>query len=209
MHLAQLKREGIEFWFDGDITPGSEIDANVRRAMKAADIFVALASPDYLHSSYCFDKEYSPALRKAARGGIRVVVAILRDCQWKHTRMAAYKALPTDGKPVDHWPRRGDAYEEIVNGLREVIKAVSAVKAGLPPKRRSTASTAPKKPVSPKIASPGAKKPQPARTLKAKPAKAKAKAKPGATKPKSGASTQPRRAVKVRPKKPRGPSPSR
>lgn len=123
-HLIQLKREGVEVWFDGDILPGAEIDPDVRRMLKRADVFVALGSPDYLNSTYCFDTEYGYAIRKAARKQVHVVVALLRACQWRHTRMARYKLLPKDGKPVDQWARRGDAYEDIVEGIRAVVKVV-------------------------------------------------------------------------------------
>jgi hypothetical protein len=123
-HLIQLKREGVEVWFDGDILPGAEIDPDVRRMLKRAHVFVALGSPDYLNSTYCFDTEYGYAIRKAARKQVHVVVALLRACQWRHTRMARYKLLPKDGKPVDQWARRGDAYEDIVEGIRAVVKVV-------------------------------------------------------------------------------------
>lgn len=206
IHLAQLKREGVQFWFDGDIHPGAAIDANVRREMRAADIFVALASPDYLHSTYCFDKEYSPALRKAARGKIKVVVALLRECQWKHTRMAAYKMLPVDGKAVDRWPRRGEAFEDIVNGLRIVIQAVVSEKNYAPASSKPVAAPAPKKPAQRKARPPIAKKAGPSRKTKAKEAKAP---KVGATNPKSRTSSSPRKAVKSRAKRTRAPIPRR
>ncbi len=120
--MAQLHREGVRTWFDGDITPGAELDPNIRRALKGGDIFVALASPNYLASRYCFETEYGFALRKAARKKLFVVVVLLRQCQWRHTRMARYKLLPWDAKPIDQWARRGDAWENIVEGIRAVVK---------------------------------------------------------------------------------------
>ena len=121
-HMAQLHRERVRTWFDGDITPGAELNPNIRRALKQADIFVALASPNYLASRYCFDTEYGFALRKAARKKLFVVVVLLRQCQWRHTRMARYKLLPRDAKPIDQWARRGDAWENVVEGIRVVVK---------------------------------------------------------------------------------------
>jgi hypothetical protein len=123
-HLTQLRREGVNFCFDGDMLPGAEIDPDIRRMLKRADLFLALGSPDYLHSAYCFETEYGYAIRKAARKRVHVVVALIHACQWRHTRMARYKVLPKDGKPVDQWARRGDAYEDIVEGIRAVIKVV-------------------------------------------------------------------------------------
>lgn len=150
-HMAQLRREGVCTWFDGDIVPGAELDPNIKRALKQADIFVALASPNYLASRYCFETEYGFALRKAARKKLFVVVVLLRQCQWRHTRMARYKLLPRDAKPIDQWTRRGDAWENVVEGMRAVVKQFRLVaQAPDPPKKL--------------------KAPAPTRTTKAKPA---------------------------------------
>jgi hypothetical protein len=123
-HMAQLKREGVEVFFDGNILPGAELDTEIRRKLWTTDLFVALASPDYLSSRYCYEIEYGYAIRKAGRNGIQVVVAVLKACQWRRTGMARYKLLPNDGKPVDQWARRGDAYEDIVEGIRKVVQAI-------------------------------------------------------------------------------------
>lgn len=154
-HMAQLKREGAQVWFDGDLIPGGELDPAIFSALKRADIFVALASPDYLHSTYCFDKEYGYAIRKAARKKLHVVVALLRACQWRHTRMARYKLLPRDGKPVDQWARRGDAYEEIVEGIRAILKESARERSVAPVQKpaqsRRARATAQKVPRSAKV----------------------------------------------------------
>ena len=127
VHLAALKREGaVQTFFDGDIHPGADLDAAIKRELRDADIFVALASPDYLNSDYCFDKEYQYALRRAGRKTMHVVVAVIRPCGWKHTRMGRYKALPEDGKEVTTWGNRDSAFEDIVTGVRRVVKLAEA-----------------------------------------------------------------------------------
>lgn len=135
VHMAQLKREGVSVFFDGDMIAGTELDPRIRRELRLADIFVALASPAYLHSRYCFEIEYGYALRKARRGKVHLVVTLVEECQWRHTRMARYKLLPKDGKPVSKWRPYGEAFEDIVNGLRGVVKAVRAEQ--LPPPAKS------------------------------------------------------------------------
>lgn len=174
VHTAALKREGVRFWFDGDMIVGAELDPNIRRELKAADIFVALASPDYLHSNYCFEKEYSVALRKAARGKVHVVVALIKQCQWRHTRMKNYKMLPKDAKAVSQWARHADAYENIIEGLREVVKAVRLAKAGEGVAKAVRAPARPKA-TKPRPAPP---KPRAAKPKKAAPAKRVAAKKP-------------------------------
>ena len=175
-HLAQLHREGVRTWFDGDISPGAELDPSIRRALKQADIFVALASPNYLASRYCFETEYGFALRKAARKKLFVVVVLLRQCQWRHTRMARYKLLPRDAKPIDQWARRGDAWENVVEGIRAVVKQFRLVpqvpdapkkpKASAPTRTTKTkpASVRPRRVTNGKAAP--AAKPKPKRRLK-------------------------------------------
>lgn len=126
VHMAQLKREGVSVFFDGHMIPGTELDPRIKRELKQADIFVALASPAYLNSRYCFEIEYGYAFRKAQRGQVHLVVALIEECQWRHTRMSRYKLLPRDGKPVSKWRPYGEAFEDIVNGLRGVVKTVKA-----------------------------------------------------------------------------------
>ena len=143
-HLTPLMREGVDLWFDDRIPAGGELDPDIKRALKRADIFVALASPDYLRSEYCFTTEYGYARRRAARKTMFVVVAVIRPCGWKHTRMGRYKALPNDGKPASRWTNRDLAYEDIADGIRSVVTLAEAQ----PSSKESAKSVKPKaKPV--------------------------------------------------------------
>jgi hypothetical protein len=40
--------------------------------------------------------------------------------------MGRYKALPKDGKPASRWTNRDLAYEDIVDGIRQVVAAAKA-----------------------------------------------------------------------------------
>jgi hypothetical protein len=146
VHLAPLQREGIEIWVDNDLIPGDELDPTIRKALRRADIFVALASPDYLHSTYCYEKEYEFALRKAKRKKIHVVVAIARHCQWKRTRIGRYLVLPKDGKAIEDFGRRSQAFEQIVEGIRVVLKRIKSEQntAAIPPPAKAKPTTAAK-----------------------------------------------------------------
>ncbi len=187
-HMAQLQREGVRTWFDGDIIPGAELNPQIRRALKRADIFVALASPNYLASRYCFETEYGFALRKAARKKLYVVVVLLRQCQWRHTRMARYKLLPRDAKPVDQWARRGDAWENAVEGIRAVVKELRLAPQALDAPKKTKATV-------------------PARSTKAKPAGVRPRSVPSG-KAATAAPPKPKRRLKpsgrTRPINPRG-----
>ena len=57
---------------------------------------------------------------------IHVVVAISRHCQWKRTRIGRYLVLPKDGKANEDFGRRSQAFEQIVEGIRAVLKHIKA-----------------------------------------------------------------------------------
>jgi hypothetical protein len=121
IHLAALKREGVETWFDGDMDAGDALDPGVARALRQAHIFIALLSPDYLASHYCWNIEYRRAVNRRARGTIRIVAAVVRPCDWKASRAAGFKLLPRDGRPVTRWRSADEAYLNIAEGIRGVV----------------------------------------------------------------------------------------
>jgi hypothetical protein len=51
----------------------------------------------------------------------RVLPIILRPTDWKGAPFAKLKILPTEGKPVTRWPTHDDAFEDVVQGIREAI----------------------------------------------------------------------------------------
>ena len=125
-HLAQLKRDGVSTWFDGDLTAGDALDSNIARQLRGAHVFVALLSPDYLASTYCWDIEYKRAMGRRARGTMRVIAVLLRPCDWRNTRAADFKLLPKDGRPVSEWRPADKAFLDAASGIRAVVKAIRA-----------------------------------------------------------------------------------
>lgn len=58
-HLAMLRRENlISDWYDRKILPGSDIDHQVNSNLEDSDIFLAMVSPDFLASNYCYDAKW-------------------------------------------------------------------------------------------------------------------------------------------------------
>lgn len=127
IHLAQLKRDEVETWFDGDMHAGDRLNTEIGRTMRAAHIFVALMSPEYIHSRWC-QLEYKRAMGRRARGSMRVVVVIVRPCDWKETGASDLKVLPRDGRPVSGWRTADDAFNDVTKGIRD---AVGSVRAGM------------------------------------------------------------------------------
>jgi len=85
-HLAVLKREGaLAAWTDHAILPGAGLDGAITAQLDKSDLFVALVSPDYIASQYCYEKEFQRALRRAEAGKTRIVPIILEPCDWLST----------------------------------------------------------------------------------------------------------------------------
>lgn len=123
-HLAILKREGtLKAWTDSNMQAGDQIDPEIMRELNNSDVFIALISPDYLASTYCYDKEFFSAIELNKADRLRIVPIILERCDWQSTPIANFLALPKDGKPVSEWTNLNIAYADITSGIRKLIEA--------------------------------------------------------------------------------------
>lgn len=130
-HLAMLRREGtISAWYDRAILAGDNIDKEVDENLNDSDIFIALISPDFLASQYCYEHEMTQALERHTEGSLRVIPIILEPCDWQSSPLGKLKALPKDGKPISIWTNENTAYLDIVTELRRILTLL--------PKREST-----------------------------------------------------------------------
>jgi hypothetical protein len=121
-HLAQLKREGsIAAWYDREISAGGNIENEITTELAAADIFIAALSPDFIASSYCYDVELQHALEREAAGNLTIVPVIFEPCDWLHTELGKFKAVPDDGKPVSEFTNENVAFLTVVNELRKLV----------------------------------------------------------------------------------------
>ncbi len=123
-HLAPWRRDGVTVWYDENIEPGGRLNAEIARELRQAHIFVALFSPAYLESHYCWDIEYKRAMGRRARKLIRVIAVVVKPCGWKQTRAAGFKLLPKDGLPPERWSSSDAAYLDAAQGIGTVIKGV-------------------------------------------------------------------------------------
>jgi TIR domain len=120
-HLATLRREGnITAWYDREILAGDDIDSTIGSNLAESEIFLALVSPDFLDSNYCYEREIAKALERHAEGTLRVVPVILEPCDWKSTPLGKLKALPKDGKAISTWKNENIAYLDVVTELRRI-----------------------------------------------------------------------------------------
>jgi len=121
-HLAMLKREGaLKAWTDHGILPGDGVDGAISAQLEESTIFVALVSPDYLASRYCYEKEFERALALAQAGRMRIIPVILEPCDWLSSPLKEFLALPKDGLAVSGWTNQNNAFLDVVTGLRRIL----------------------------------------------------------------------------------------
>jgi len=121
-HLAQLKRDGLlETWTDEQILAGNSLDNSISSSLESASLFLALLSPDYLASNYCYEKEFKTAVQMQEDGKLLIVPIILEPCDWHNTPFRKLKALPKDGKAISSWDNRNMAFLDVAQQLRKLI----------------------------------------------------------------------------------------
>ena len=118
-----MKRQGIiDAWHDRRITGGREWAEEIDRHLDSARIILLLASPDFIASDYCYEKEMTRALERHDAGAARVIPVILRHVDWAGAPFGCLQALPRDAKPVKAW---GDeAFFDIARGIRKVAEEI-------------------------------------------------------------------------------------
>lgn len=142
-HMAMLQRDGtIETWSDHKILPGGKVGQEIDKSLSRSGLFIALVSPDYLASNYCYEKEFQQALAMETAGKLRIVPVILEPCDWLSSPFREFLALPKDGKAISEWTNHNVAYLDVVNGLRRVVQADKPVASPTAGKASMNAPTA-------------------------------------------------------------------
>jgi hypothetical protein len=123
-HLAQLRREGlINTWEDRAIDAGGVLDQQISSALTKSTLFLALLSPDYIASNYCYEKEFQTALQLQETGKLIIVPIVIEPCDWLSTPFNKFKAIPKDGKAITTWENKNTAFLDVTQNIRRLIKA--------------------------------------------------------------------------------------
>lgn len=128
--IANLKRQGyVSAWEDRQIPIGGEWDKHIKSALNDADVILLLISMDFIASEYCFDVEVAKAISRHndPDDNARVVPVIIRPADWQNTAFARLQALPKGALPVSKWDDEDEAYLDIVNQLRKLIKEMRGI----------------------------------------------------------------------------------
>jgi internalin A len=126
-HLTLMKRQGIiEYWHDRCIDPGQELGQEIDKNLQAADIIFLLVSADFIASNYCYETEMGMALSRYENKEVVVIPIIIRAVDWTSAPIGKLLALPTDGRAVTSWSDRDEAWKDVAQGIKKVVREINA-----------------------------------------------------------------------------------
>ena len=124
--LLRVQDRVLKDWSDRQILAGHSISHEIQQHMEASDIFAFLVSSHFLASEACRQEWHSARQMADARPHIVRVPIILAPCDWKQLEgMSDLRALPNDGKPVTTFPNLDIAWQQVCDGLRDLILGLS------------------------------------------------------------------------------------
>lgn len=129
-HFAPLSRNGdISLWEESLVQAGEDFEAVQTAQLNAADIVLCLVSADFMAT-----KIGSPLLQTAFtrmnKQEILLVPVIVRACSWElEPSFQGLKVLPQDGKPINKWDDKDEAYNHLVQQFQNIVAELSAVRA--------------------------------------------------------------------------------
>lgn len=128
-HLTQLQRDRIlQTWEDREIMAGGRVENQIFKALEESQLFLALLSPDYIASRYCFEKEFEKALALQERDKLIIIPIIVEPCDWLNTPFNKFKALPKDGKAVSTWENKNTAFLDVIQNIRKLLTSSQEAK---------------------------------------------------------------------------------
>lgn len=123
-HLAALRRKEIDDWEDSEILPGASWDDEIERKLRSAQIILLMISPDFLNSDFIYTRELPIALQRHKDKEAIVIPVILRPSVWETEDFSGIQALPRGARPIAQWGDEDEAFVDVANGLRRVIRSI-------------------------------------------------------------------------------------
>ncbi len=128
-HIAPLKSNGlIEDWYDRKIIAGQDFQDEIDNNFGNADIICLFISANFLSSKACVEEKKN-ALELRKKKGIVVVPIILSACGWLDDKeISSLLALPADGKPISDLTDSNKAWNNVYDGLKDIIEKEVKIK---------------------------------------------------------------------------------
>ncbi|MCX6316202.1 MAG: toll/interleukin-1 receptor domain-containing protein [Bacteroidetes bacterium] len=122
-HLSMLQRLGmISTWNDRMIEAGEKYENVINENLNKSGIIIMLISASFIASDYCYGIEMKTALEREEKDEAVAISVILKDCLWDMMPFAKLLVLPKDGKPVQRFTRKDEAYTSVARAIAKLIE---------------------------------------------------------------------------------------
>ncbi|HAA23169.1 MAG TPA: hypothetical protein DCP28_32045 [Cytophagales bacterium] len=117
------RRKTLDIFYDQDLMAGDNFDTVLKERMATADLILLLTSPDSLATDYIMDVEVPLAQQQYEAGQAKVIPVILRPGDdWKDEPfLQDLNAIPSKGTPISSYEDLDEAWNEVVNKIKEVV----------------------------------------------------------------------------------------
>lgn len=127
-HLSMLRRRGvISVWNDREIRAGDDWKGKIDENIDKADIVLFLISPSFLASDYCYDIEVEKAIENKESGKCQIISIIIRPCDWHDCNFSNFQAVPKDGKPINTWKNKDEAWLDAITEIKGQISKFTPI----------------------------------------------------------------------------------
>ncbi|HVB75559.1 MAG TPA: trypsin-like peptidase domain-containing protein [Ktedonobacteraceae bacterium] len=122
-HLILLKRQNlITDWYAAKIIPGEEPSEQIKKHLDSARIILLLISPDYMFSEHHDTVEVKRAMERSKSGEAVIIPVLLRSfADWTAAPFGKLLAIPRNGKPINRWADKDEAFAEVAKEIRAVV----------------------------------------------------------------------------------------
>lgn len=100
-HLKPFERIGrISSWNDTKISPGSQWQEEIQRALQSANTAILLVSSDFLASDFIMEHELPYLLQAAKSGYLTMLCVIVRPCAFYFSELADFQTVNPPSRPL-------------------------------------------------------------------------------------------------------------
>jgi len=128
-YIKIFERNGlVERWDDNELIVGEKWDNTIKDKIYSADIIIFLLSASSLASDYIYNNELKIAFELNEIDEAHVIPIIIKDCLWDMTEFKDFQILPRDGKAINSWKLREEAWTATARGLKKAIDSIISAK---------------------------------------------------------------------------------
>lgn len=118
-----VKMRKVDIYDGSDVIAGKEWDLETKENFNQSDIFIALISPDFVASDFCYEDDLKMVIEKHNnKHAIMLPILVKLTPFWKDLVIGKLDYLPIDGKPISQWKNEEEALFDVTKYIKKMIK---------------------------------------------------------------------------------------